>query len=450
MKYTHKLEKATLLALGTGTSIACVCILGVVMIRTTVPGLWSLGAIAAAYLVCRYLAGVFGHLVKTVPSGAGMFAFVARTWGPAAGMFVIAPYLILMIVLAAVEALVVGHLLQPWLLLPSAAAACLFLVLSWLICIAGVRLSFRVQSLATWLLVAGVIVSGAWMLIHAAGVAGLSDRLLTSPPSPARFASAVGQAVFLFMGFELLCTQIEASDVQKISWALKSTVLLLAGLYGFVLLALSAASPSSNSGTGIGALFPQVDLAGDATDRPVLAVAIPLCLLASVTSLNGAFMGLSRLIAVMGSQRVLPPMLATIHAPSLIPRRALTLLLAASLVGVVAIDHFGSYRAVIYAAAVSAATLYALALLIRDRPPFRAANAPRVLGTVIADKLLVALLVAVAFGVLLDAGESVAAVTILLGIAYGAGLLAALRIRHGARRELPLPRTAALGRSGTP
>ena len=117
MKYTHKLEKATLLALGTGTSIACVCILGVVMIRTTVPGLWSLGAIAAAYVVCRYLAGVFAHLVKTVPSGAGMFAFVARTWGPAAGMFVIAPYLILMIVLAGVEALVVGHLLQPWLLL---------------------------------------------------------------------------------------------------------------------------------------------------------------------------------------------------------------------------------------------------------------------------------------------------------------------------------------------
>ena len=182
----------------------------------------------------------------------------------------------------------------------------------------------------------------------------------------------------------------------------------------------------------------------------MLAVAVALCLLASVTSLNGAFMGLSRLIAVMGSQRVLPPMLATIHAPSLIPRRALTLLLAASLVGVVAIDHFGSYRAVIYAAAVSAATLYALALLIRDRPPFRAANAQRVLGTVIADKLLVALLVAVAFGVLLDAGASVAAVTILLGIAYGAGLLAALRLRHGARRELPLPRTAAFGRSGTP
>jgi hypothetical protein len=87
-------------------------------------------------------------------------------------------------------------------------------------------LSFRVQSLATWLLVAGIVVP-ARGVIHAAGVAvSPIDSDIAAVACPFRQCRGTGSV--LFMGFELLCTQIEASDVQKISWALKSTVLLLA------------------------------------------------------------------------------------------------------------------------------------------------------------------------------------------------------------------------------
>jgi hypothetical protein len=69
------------------------------------------------------------------------------------------------------------------------------------------------------------------------------------------FASAVGRGGVPVHGVRAAVHANRSQRRAKISWALKSTVLLLAGLYGFVLLALSAASPPSNSGTGIRALL---------------------------------------------------------------------------------------------------------------------------------------------------------------------------------------------------
>jgi amino acid transporter len=439
MTRTRKLGRTTLLALGTGTSIACVCMLGVAMIRATAPGLWSVVVVAAAYAVCRCLAGVLAHLVKTVPSGAGMFAFVARAWGPVAGVAAIAPYAILMVVLGGLEALVAGHLLKRWLPMPASFTAVVLLASSYVVCVTGVRLSSRVQAVATWLLVAGIAIATGHLLVDSAGTVAWVDRLLVPPPSPAAFASAVGQAIFLFMGFELLCTQIESSDVPTVSWALRRTVLVLAILYGFVLLAVSGHAVSMSSGPGIAGLLPEfTGASGDAASLVMLVV----CLLASMTSLNGAFMGVSRLIATMARQRVLPPALGIIHVPALVPRRALTVLLALCAVAAVAIDCFGSHRVVIHAASISAATLYALALLVRGRPPFALTNAPRAAGAAFMEKALAGVLLAIAAGVLVEAGDSIWAVSTLLAMTLGAGLLAALRLRRGSRRAFRIREAA--------
>jgi amino acid transporter len=161
-----------------------------------------------------------------------------------------------------------------------------------------------------------------------------------------------------------------------------------------------------------------------------------------MTSLNGAFMGVSRLIATMARQRVLPPALGIIHVPALVPRRALTVLLALCAVAAVAIDCFGSHRVVIHAASISAATLYALALLVRGRPPFALTNAPRAAGAAFMEKALAGVLLAIAAGVLVEAGDSIWAVSTLLAMTLGAGLLAALRLRRGSRRAFPIREAA--------
>ncbi|MEO5694372.1 MAG: hypothetical protein ABIQ72_14685 [Usitatibacter sp.] len=416
--------RATLVTMGAGTSIASVCLLGIVMIRTSAPGLWALAALAIAFALCRVLAGVFGHLVKVVPSGAGMFAFIARAWGPSAGMIVIAPYVMLMVLLGALESLIVGHLLAQWIEVPVLLIAFVFLATSWAVCAAGMRIGFRFQAAATVMLIAGMVSGAAWILGSTAP-GTLAPHLLAPAPSAAAFASAVGQAVFLFMGFELVCTQVESSDSATVGWTLKATVWLLAAVYGSVLLAAGAIDPVPLAG----GLIP---LPSDEARASVAIAITAFCLLASATSLNGAFTGLSRLVAVMGSQRVLPSSLARIHAPTLVARPALAALLLACLASAVAIEAFHAHQAVILAAAVSAGALYALALVLRCLPPFQPVGIPMPPSQRWIGGFAMAFLVAIAGGVLFDAREHFGAVVALLLLTYGAGALAALRLRFHA------------------
>lgn len=417
--------RGMLVAFGGGTALACVCVLGVLMIRQAVPGLWALAAIAVAFVLCRLLAGTFAHLVTVVPSGAGMFAFVARAWGPGAAVMVIAPYVVLMILLGALEALIVGYLLGAWLGWPQLVLACAFLAVSWLVCIAGVRVGYRVQVVATALLVAGILAGSSWLLARAVPTKGLDAILLVPPPSLTGFGGAVGQAVFLFMGFELLCTQVESSDAASVSWALRAVVTMLAIVYGFAVLAANAVSPGSPLGEGIAAWLPGSDT-GPRPASPLIGLAIGLCLLASVTSLNGAFMGLARLVTVLGSQGVLPRAMAAIHAPSMVPRRAMTLLLAATVISAVVIEVLAMHRAVMFAAAIAAATLYAIALLIRERPPFGAAGALS-RGRRVARVVALLVLAAVVAGVIAGAGESLGALAVLLAVTVCAAAIASWR-----------------------
>lgn len=427
-----QLSPASLLASGIGTAFACVCMLGLAIISRTAPGLWALLAIALAFVICRVLAVVFADLVQTVPSGAGMFAFVARAWGPAAGVVVVAPYVVLMVLLGALEALIIGHLAAArW---GGAAAwwAGGFLLLLWWAGRQGLRFGFGLQQLCTGLLVAGILYGCASQLTQPQSWAVLAAHWQQPPPDGADFASATAQAIFLFMGFELLCVHIESTSVARISWALKSTVLMLALIYGVVVLALP--TPATAETHGIQALLP---IQPQALHGPTLWLLLALCLLASATSLNGAFLGLSRLIAVLAGQRVLPRGLAAIHAPTLMPRAALLLLLGASLGCVALIESLGIHEAVMLAAAISAALLYAIALLIRGRPPF---HQPLQRGwQPWLGRSLAGLLVLVALGVLLAADASRIALVALLGVTYGAGWVAALRFR----RNRPAPKVAA-------
>lgn len=437
-----QLGKTTLLAVGTGSAIASICVLGIVAVQHSAPGIWSVVAIAAAFVICRVLAGVFAELVRVVPSGAGMFAFTARAWGPAAGMFFIAPYVTLMIFLGATESLIVGHLLHKTLTLPATWIALAFLTISWLICVMGFRLGFGVQALATGLLVMGILVWCAWVFWQVdtrSDWALVATRLWVAPPTLAASASAVGQALFLFMGFELVILHVESTRAARIAWALKATLVLLAVVYAIALIALNLSGSGNNIVWGAGEFLPSFNAPPGSETRTSTYAAIALCLLASITSLNGSFMGLSRLVAAMGSQGVLPRAFAVIHLPSRAPRRALGALLSACGFCVVVIDYFNIYRAVILAAAFAASSLYALALLNRERPPFRQVREGPMSRTraieFATNRVMVALLAGIGVGVLVDAGDSAIAVAILIGIAYAGGMLAALRLRSQLRRQ---------------
>ncbi len=376
----------TLTATGCGTAIASVCAFGVVQIQHTAPGVWSLLPVLAAGAICLALSRVFGRLSSVVPSGAGLLAYVSRGLGRRAGVLIAVPYLLLTLFLVGVEATIAGtllHRLAP--ALPTAAGALAFLVGTWAFCRAGLQLGFKAQLAATVALVALLGGLSLWAVLHAGPA-----TLLPAAPSAAGLALATGQALFLFMGFELLTAQAERTEPRTLSKSLTGTVALLVPFYALVALGVASLPPGD-----------PFELLARA-HGPLLPLGVVICLLASFTSFNGALLGLSRFTAALAAQGALPRSLGVAAPPRLVPKNALSALLALAIAATALVQWGRALEPAILAAAAAASLLYAGAAWVREGKPF--AEDGRPLHKRLAGRGLAVGLAALAAGVLAGAG----------------------------------------------
>jgi len=362
---------ATLVATGCGTAIACVCAVGLLQIERHLGGLWSLAAVVVAALLCAVLARALGRLGAVVPSGVGLLAYLARGLGRRRAMWLMLPYVALVLALVAIEARIVGAVVARLLPVPPLAGALAFLVATWAVARAGVRSGLRAQAAATWALMGGFALLAAAAVVHAAGDPGFGARLLPAAPPLLAFVGGVGQALFLFMGFELVTTQAELVRAPgAIATALRRSVVVLALFYGVAALGLTALGPISDAAT------PQLLLVPAAAGKIGAAGIGLLCLLASFTSWNGALLTLSRLVHALASQGLLPRPLARMDGRRLVPPRALLALLVLAILLTVALHGQAQVALVLGAAAASAALVWAAALAVRERAPFAEPGRP--------------------------------------------------------------------------
>jgi len=400
-------KPGTLMATGCGTAIATVCAFGLVQMQRTAPGIWSATAVLAAGAICLALSRVFGRLSSVVPSGAGLLAYVSRGLGRRAGIVIAVPYLLLTLFLVGVEATIAGaliHRLAP--AVPAAAGALVFLAGTWAICRAGVQVGFRAQLAATAALVALLAGVSVWAVLHTHGAA-----LAAPAPTAAGFATATGQALFLFMGFELLTAQAEHAEPRALAKGLTGSVVLLAGFYAVVALGVASLPPGD-----------PLELLAHA-EGPLLPLGVLICLLASFTSFNGALLGLSRFTAALAAQGALPRSLGRVAPPRLVPTNALNALLVLA-VAATALVHWGrALEPAILAAAVAASLLYAGAAWVREGAPFAERHRP--LARRVAGRALAVGLAALAAGVLAGAGIGA---LVLLAAAWALAGLFTLRL----------------------
>lgn len=383
-----------LLASGCGTAIASVCALGLVQIQRTLSGLWAVAAVLVAGLLCAVLARTFARLTEIVPSGAGLPAFLSRAFGRRVGLRLTLPYLVLMIALAGIEARIVGALLGVALGIPRLSGALAFLVVTWAVCRVGVRPGYRAQVVATACLMAILMALSFTALALALREGRLGDVARVAPPSATAFLAAVGQAFFLFMGFELVTSHVEvAGSADRIGAALRRSVVVLTFFYGLVAAGFAATQwPTAVSDAGLWLITPQLALAAATGNGLVLWAVVAACLLASYTSFNGALLALSRLVQVLAGQGVFPRGLSRVDPQRLVPGRALDLLLAGSAAAATLIEGRPLTLLVLGAAAATATLMYASALWARERAPFREAGRPRLArfsAAVLATGLLV-------------------------------------------------------------
>jgi amino acid transporter len=369
--------QTALLASGCGTAVASVCALALVQIRQSLDGPWSVAAVLVAGAACGVLARAFARLCHVVPSGVGLPAYLSRAFGRRAGLRLTVPYLVLTVLLAGIEARIVGSLLESLLGLPAWSGAVSFLVVTWGICRLGLRPGYRAQIVAT----AGLMLVLAGLAAVAVAAAIRDGRLpeiaMAPAPSARAFLAGVGQAFFLFMGFELVTAHVEVvRSPRPIALALRRSVLVLTLFYALVASGYSA-MPAGPAASDAGSwLTPQLGM-GEALGGPAaLLVVTVACVLASFTSFNGALLALSRLVHAFAVQGALPAGLRRMDPKRLVPGPALAVLLAASLAAslLVLAGGLAVTRLVLGTAAAAATIVYASALWARERPPFREAH----------------------------------------------------------------------------
>jgi len=434
-----------LLASAAGTAMATVCALGLFSIERLVGGVWSVAAIVLAGLACAVLARSFADMTHVLPSGAGPLAFIARTLGKSASLIVVMPYLLLMLLLVGVESMIVGELLAMLCPIPVELGAVVFIVGTWGTCRAGIRIGYMAQSVSTWALVLLIVGLAIVLIVETAASGQLGARLWTPAPDPSAFVAAVGQALFLFMGFELVSCQVTvARDKRDVSRALQGSVLVLAVFYAAFSVTLSV-MPGGALPTSVDTVFvPQILIAEQSSGIETVLLVTVACLAASFSSFNGGLLALSRFAQALSVQGALPRTLGTMNPRTLLPTHALDLLLVLSLVFTALVYAFDLYRAVLLASAVAVAIMYAVIAISRRRPPF--ATTPSPWGDRIGLGLgLVFVLLAV--GVLVDAGPWLLSTASILVFVYGAATWSARRLhqrtrqRHGERRHEPNPST---------
>ena len=421
------MRTSDLVATSCGTAVAAVCALGLFQIERTLGGVWSVAAVLVAGLACAALARAFGRLAAVVPSGASHLAYLARAFGRPTGIAVAAPYFLLTLTLVGAEATVVGLVVARLTPLPVPVGAFLFLVGTWSICRAGIQVGYRAQAVATWTLLLGLAALSLEAIVAAGARGELGARLVPPVPDVVAFVAGVGQALFLFMGFELVTAQAEVASPLTVRRALGVSVGILAVFYGIVSLGFSCLSGSPRAD----GFVPQLALAEETGGPLALVLVALLSVLASFTSFNGALLSLSRFVYALASQGALPRQLAGVDPTTLVPRPAVNALLAAA-IGATALVIVGEGIAVsILAAAVSASVMYAGALLARQRRPFAESGrrvGPRLLGATLA-----LLLAGLGAAVILDAGAARGGLVALLALAYGLAVVAAQRATRPVR-----------------
>ena len=372
----------TLVATGCGTAIACVCALGLGEIERRLGGIWSVLAVVCAALLCAALARALGRLTTVVPSGAGLLAFLSRGLGRRWALVLMLPYVALVLALVAVEARIVGAVSARLLPIPPAVGRAR---------LPSVHLGRRPQRRPSRPARAGGRDGRAGDRVLAARGGRAWSRRRGGPTSsptscrrrPRRWRCSVGSAR------RCSCSWASSWSPTRWRWCAPRRDRLGAGAQrpaAHRLLCaggarLLDAAPAPQTGVAPGSdgdwLTPQLGL-GAAAASPIGAAAIGiLCLLASFTSFNGALLTLSRLVAALASQGVLPRRLAHMDARRMVPSHALAALLAAVVALTFLLSTHALINAVLAGSAAAAGLVWAAAIAVRERAPFAEPGRPR-------------------------------------------------------------------------
>ena len=353
---------ATVVSTSAGLTFASSTFLVVVQMACYLAGDAAWIAIAIAGGLCALAAAAFSELNGMWPSVNGIRLYLLKAFGEKVSLVAALSYMSVVTLVVGTEAYVLSHVLSdalpaikpPWWIF-------LMLTLATAVNFRGLKIAGAFQNVLTYSVVTSIITLSILALAHAHFHVPAPTRTGGTGP----LFSAVGVAVFLFVGFEWVTP---LADEVKSPRAIPTGMLLAIGLLTAVY-ALTATAMF----TGIvprsllfGTLAARQPIPHVVFARSVLGplggwvmTGTSLCM--SLTTFNAGLMGVSRFLYGMARDKVLPPSLASLSARFATPDRAVLVVYVAALLVSALVYWTQRFVLLVNLAAATEAFIYALA-----------------------------------------------------------------------------------------
>ena len=372
---------ATVVSTSAGLTFASSTFLVVVQMACFLAGDAAWIAIAIAGGLCALAAAAFSELNGQWPSVSGIRLYLYQAFGEKVSLVAALSYMSVVTLVVGTEAYVLSHVLSaalpavspPWWIF-------LMLTLATAVNFQGLKIAGTFQNVLTYSVVASIVTMSILALAHAHFA--VPAPIQTGGIGP--LFSAVGVAVFLFVGFEWVTPLAdEVRSPKAIPTGMFLAVGLLAAVYALTATAMF---------TGI---VPRALLLGTLSAREPIPhvvfartvfgpmggwVMIGTSLCMSLTTFNAGLMGVSRFLYGMARDKVLPAGLASLSVRFSTPDRAVLVVYVAALAVSGLVYWTQKFVLLVNLAAATEAFIYALAaaavisLRLKDpaRPrPFR-------------------------------------------------------------------------------
>lgn len=353
----------TVISTSAGLTFASSTFLVVVTVGMLMGGNGAWLPICIAGILCAIAAAAFAELCGLYPNAAGIRVYVQRAFGEEAAQVVALTYMSVVTLVVGAEAYVLSYVLHTAIpQIPPPIWIVLMITLATVANFRGLKVAGMLQDIITY----SVVVSIVLMSLFALNTGAFHPAALMHPGSPGSLFTAVGIAIFLFVGFEWVTPLAEeVKDHRSIARGMFAAVILLTVVYSLVATAMFAT-------TGRAALFgtvmhrvptPHLVFALTALGRAGAWVMIVTSLFMSLTTFNAGLISVSRFIYASARDHVLPPRFAHVSLKYATPDVAVFTIYVVALVVSMAVYFTRSFVTLINLAAVTEALIYSFALV---------------------------------------------------------------------------------------
>ncbi len=316
-------------------------------------GAWIALVIAGA--LCLLSAANFSELNGVLPSAAGIRVWTRQGIGDRFSLIFTLAYLTTVLAVIAADSFVLGTAIQA--AIPGISGffwIFLFLVLTLIANLRGVKIAGLVQDLTTYLLLFSLAAISVMVLVHV-------HHAFITPFSPrGNLFEAVAVGVFIFVGFEWVTPLAEEmTDTRAISRGMFTALGLIAVAFGLFMLAMTHLLGDRGLGAS---LVPQLLVGRAAFGAFGFWWMLLVTVITAGTTFNGSFVSASRLLYAMSRERTLPAWFGRLNQ-RFVPVNALFALFSVSVVLAALIFLSRLYQVLIYAGSSLEALMYVVAAL---------------------------------------------------------------------------------------